>query len=66
MCAQRVYEWGMEIDFDMRGPSGPRVIFPAHADEADFEVPDGWTIDFSSQVRLNSGRWSAPLVKENS
>ena len=55
----------MEPLYELDSPNGPRVLFPASADEPDFsECPAGWRIDFDSQVRTRSGLWSAPLVED--
>lgn len=53
------------IEVDLNNTAvGPRVIYADGTDAADVdaEVPAGWTVDYSSQVRTSDGRWSCPLV----
>lgn len=50
---------------DLESAVGPRVLAVTDADaaEIDGEIPEGWTVDYDSQVRTDSGRWSYPLVR---
>ncbi len=43
---------------------GPRVRARGDVDAADIdaEIPSGWSVDYSSGVRTDSGGWSYPLV----
>lgn len=54
------------IEIELNGAVGPRVLYVDGTTELEIEaeLPSGWTVDFSSQVRTDGGRWSCPLVAE--
>lgn len=52
------------ITVNLDGPAGPCVDY-TEADDAEAverALPEGWTVDFSSQIKLASGEYRAPLV----
>jgi hypothetical protein len=57
-----------EIEVEMDSPNGPRVRYGAQdAETVEAEIPNGWTVDWSSAVNLavtgtHCIRYSAPLV----
>jgi len=58
-----------EIQITVDGPNGPRVLYGAQdAETVDAEIPEGWSVDWSSQIDLtatgtHSIRHEATLVR---
>jgi hypothetical protein len=58
-----------EIQITLDGPNGPRVVYGAQdAETVEAEIPEGWSVDWSSQIDLtatgtHSIRYAAPLVR---
>jgi len=55
----------VSVDVQMESPVGPRVIYSKETATAVIEaaIPRGWSVDYTSQVETDSGRFSCPLVR---
>ena len=56
-----------EIIVEMRGPNGPRVVFPTRATEEEVEaaVPSGWRVNWDISTRVGAN-YVSPLVERSS